>query len=65
MLTLIAIIDYEFSRHCQNWLISSKWLKPSVVPAVPRDVDELREPLKLKEEENEQEATHIEDTQRG
>ena len=29
-----------------------------------RDEDKLRELLKLKEKENEQEATHIEDTQR-
>jgi hypothetical protein len=32
----------------------------------PRDEDKLREELlKLKEKENEQEATHIEDTQKG
>jgi hypothetical protein len=30
----------------------------------PRDEGKLRELLKLKEKENEQEATHIEDTQR-
>jgi hypothetical protein len=30
----------------------------------PRDEDNLRQLLKLKEKENEQEATHIEDTQR-
>jgi hypothetical protein len=30
----------------------------------PRDEEKLRELLKLKEKENEQEATHIEDTQR-
>jgi hypothetical protein len=30
----------------------------------PRDEDKFRELLKLKEKQNEQEATHIEDTQR-
>lgn len=39
-------------------------LQIKTLQKAPRDEDKLREFLKLKEKQNEQEATHIEDTQR-